>query len=226
MTTNKKFLVLATKNHPFYHKLKESDVIFYDLESHAPFEEKWSHYMECDLVLDFTVIEPEKKFELLKHLNIQFDFPIVSDLSTYWGELFLEKISGLRGAISLNFPSPTNCYEYYAIDERTNSGLTDFFELIGCEGLRVACPGVGFTYPRVISMIINEAYFSLEDQLARPKDIDTAMKFGVNYPMGPFEWAQKIGHKNILRLLEELYKVTGDPRYRPSQKLRLEANLI
>lgn len=226
MTTNRNFLVLATKNHPLYNTLKELDVEFYDLESHAPFEEKWSHYRECDLVLDFTVISPDKKLELLKHLNIQFDFPIVSDLTTYWGELFLEKVSGLRGAVSFNFPSPTNCYEYYAIDERTNDGLIDFFKMLDVEGLRVDSPGIGFTYPRVISMIINEAYFSLEDRLARPRDIDTAMKFGVNYPLGPFEWAKKIGHKNVLCLLEELYKVTGDPRYRPSQKLRLEANLI
>ncbi|WP_372654368.1 3-hydroxyacyl-CoA dehydrogenase family protein [Halobacteriovorax sp.] len=226
MTMNRKFLVLATKNHPLYSTLKNLDVEFYDLESHAPFEEKWSHYRECDLVLDFTVISPDKKLELLKHLNIQFDFPIVSDLTTYWGELFIEKVSGLRGAVSFNFPSPTNCYEYYAIDKTTNDGLEDFFKMLGVEGLRVDCPGIGFTYPRVISMIINEAYFALEDRMAKPKDIDTAMKFGVNYPLGPFEWAKKIGHRNILCLLEELYKVTGDPRYRPSQKLRLEANLI
>ncbi|OUR97853.1 hypothetical protein A9Q84_06550 [Halobacteriovorax marinus] len=225
MTTNKKFLVLATKNHPLYEKLKTLDVEFYDLDSVAPFEQNWSRDYECDLVLDFSILDADKKMTLLNNLNIQFDFPIVSDLSTYWGELFIEKISGLRGAVSLAFHSPNNCYEYYAIDEATKSGIEEFYKLLNFEGVQVSNPGIGFTYPRVISMVINEAFFSLEDKLARPRDIDTAMKFGVNYPLGPFEWVKKIGPKNILRLLETLYDVTRDQRYRPSQKLRLEANL-
>jgi len=224
MTTNKKFLVLATKNHPLYEKLKTLDVEFYDIDSLAPFEQNWSRDYECDLILDFSIIEADKKLTLLNNLSMQFNFPIVSDLSCYWGELFIEKVSGLRGAVSLAFHSPKNCYEYYAIDEATKRGIEDFYSLLDVDGVQVANPGIGFTYPRVISMVINEAYFSLEDKLARPKDIDTAMKFGVNYPMGPFEWACTIGQKNILMLLETLYDVTKDQRYRPSQKLKLEAN--
>lgn len=225
MTTNKKFLVLATKNHPLYEKLKSLDVEFYDLESLAPFKQNWSRDYECDLVLDFSIIEADKKLTLLNNLSIQFNFPIVSDLSCYWGKLFIEKVSGLRGAVSLAFHSPKNCYEYYAIDEATKNGIEEFYSLLNAKGIQVASPGIGFTYPRVISMIINEAYFSLEDKLARPKDIDTAMKYGVNYPMGPFDWANSIGHKNVLMLLETLLDVTRDQRYRPSQKLKLEAKI-
>jgi 3-hydroxybutyryl-CoA dehydrogenase len=208
-----------------YEKLKSLDVNFYDLESHAPFEEKWSHYHDFQFVFDFSITTPEKKLNLLNHLNIQFDFPIISDLTCFWGDQFIEKVSGLRGAVSLAFPSPKNCNEFWAIDEATKEGILEFYSLLGLEGVQVSTPGIGFTYPRVISMIINEAFFSLEDNLARPKDIDTAMKFGVNYPMGPFDWANLIGHKNVLMLLETLYHVTKDQRYRPSTKLRFEATI-
>ncbi|MBS4042510.1 MAG: hypothetical protein KGZ59_01715 [Chitinophagaceae bacterium] len=82
---------------------------------------------------------------------------------------------------------------------------------------------IGLVAPRAISMIINEAYFGLEDEISSKKDIDTAMKLGTNYPFGPFEWAEKIGLSNIANLLIELAKT--DTRYTPSTLLLKEAKL-
>lgn len=226
MTTNKKFLVLATKNHPMYEELEKLDVDFYDLESHAPFDEKWSHYHDYSAVFDFSITNSENKLKFLNKLNMEFNFPIVSDLTCYWGDHFIKSVSGIKGAVSLAFPSPKKCNEYYAENTEVKEAILGLYKLLNIKALQVDSPGIGFTYPRVIAMIINEAYFSIEDNLATPKDIDTAMKFGVNYPMGPFEWAKSIGEKNILMLLETLYDVTRDQRYRPSTKLRLEASTL
>jgi 3-hydroxybutyryl-CoA dehydrogenase len=79
----------------------------------------------------------------------------------------------------------------------------------------------GFISARVIAMIINEAYFALEDNVSSKAEIDTAMKLGTNYPFGPFEWASQIGIENVLRLLQKLYLT--DSRYKPSQLLITEA---
>jgi 3-hydroxybutyryl-CoA dehydrogenase len=79
----------------------------------------------------------------------------------------------------------------------------------------------GFIAASVIAMIINEAYFAVEDNVSSKAEIDTAMKLGTNYPFGPFEWASKIGNKNILALLQQLY--TTDSRYKPSELLIKEA---
>jgi 3-hydroxybutyryl-CoA dehydrogenase len=79
----------------------------------------------------------------------------------------------------------------------------------------------GFIAASVIAMIINEAYFGVEDNVSSKAEIDTAMKLGTNYPFGPFEWASKIGNKNILALLQQLY--TTDSRYKPSELLIKEA---
>ena len=72
----------------------------------------------------------------------------------------------------------------------------------------------GFVTARVVSMIINEAFFSLDEGVSTKKDIDTAMKLGTNYPYGPFEWAEKIGLQNITSLLNKLSAT--QPRYTPS----------
>ncbi len=80
----------------------------------------------------------------------------------------------------------------------------------------------GMVSARAVSMIINEAYFGIEDEISTKEQIDIAMKLGTNYPYGPFEWAEKIGIKNIAALLVELYKT--DERYKPSDLLLKEAN--
>ncbi|HEX5150651.1 MAG TPA: 3-hydroxyacyl-CoA dehydrogenase family protein [Parafilimonas sp.] len=62
----------------------------------------------------------------------------------------------------------------------------------------------GFIAARVIAMIINEAYYALEEKVSTKTQIDIAMKLGTNYPYGPFEWSKKIGLRNILFLLQRL----------------------
>jgi 3-hydroxybutyryl-CoA dehydrogenase len=75
----------------------------------------------------------------------------------------------------------------------------------------------GFVTARVICMIINEAYISLQEGVSTKQDIDKAMKLGTNYPYGPFEWSEKIGLQNIVSLLNTL--ATEQPRYTPSPLL-------
>lgn len=75
----------------------------------------------------------------------------------------------------------------------------------------------GFISARVVSMVINEAYFALEENISSKEDIDIAMKLGTNYPYGPFEWAKKIGLKNIKALLSRLAE--KEIRYQPAALL-------
>lgn len=78
----------------------------------------------------------------------------------------------------------------------------------------------GFVTARIISMIINEAYFTYGEEVSTKEEIDTAMKLGTNYPYGPFEWGRLIGLKNVYALLK---KLSGDnQRYAPAPLLEKE----
>jgi 3-hydroxybutyryl-CoA dehydrogenase len=81
---------------------------------------------------------------------------------------------------------------------------------------------VGLVTPRVICMIINEAYFTVQEKTATREDIDIAMKLGTNYPYGPFEWSKKIGIKNVFETLEAVYEDTKDERYKICPLLKKE----
>ena len=102
-----------------------------------------------------------------------------------------------------------------------NEAVETIFEAMGIK-INFVKDEPGFISARVIAMIINEAYFALEDNVSSKVEIDTAMKLGTNYPFGPFEWALQIGTGNILALLQKLYLT--DSRYKPSQLLITEAS--
>ena len=72
----------------------------------------------------------------------------------------------------------------------------------------------------VLELGSNDAYIVLDDA-----DIDNAVRLGLNYPHGPLAWGDALGSKRVLCILERIYALTGDPRYRPSLWLRRRATL-
>ncbi len=95
----------------------------------------------------------------------------------------------------------------------------DLFRTVGLEPV-VVPDAPGLVFPRILCMIINEAAFALMEGVASAEDIDTAMKLGTNYPLGPLEWADRIGLDQILAVLEGLQAEYGDDRYRAAPLLR------
>jgi 3-hydroxybutyryl-CoA dehydrogenase len=71
----------------------------------------------------------------------------------------------------------------------------------------------GMIAPRILATIINEAIYTLHAGIASGKDIDTAMRLGTNYPLGPIEWGSAIGGIEINRVLKSMEE--SDKRYAP-----------
>lgn len=172
---------------------------------------------DCDYVVDLSVCNTFEKLALIEMLNDITKSKLIVDTSTSWGDKITLN-DHVLGCLAVCFYSPKNTYETTIIDDVLLKKLS---EDLAVNFKTVSSAGICFTYPRTVSMIINEAFFSLEDEIATPEDIDTAMKFGVNYPLGPFEWSEKIGKEIVQNVLDDLYGITGDPRYRASIKLQL-----
>jgi len=94
-----------------------------------------------------------------------------------------------------------------------------FFGKLGLE-TAVVPDGPGLIFPRILCMIINEAAFALMEGVASAGDIDTAMRLGTNYPLGPLEWADRIGLDQVIAVLEALQVEFGEDKYRPAPLLR------
>jgi 3-hydroxybutyryl-CoA dehydrogenase len=94
-----------------------------------------------------------------------------------------------------------------------------FWHTLGYEALQVA-DGPGLVRARVVCCLINEAACALMEGVADVADIDQAMKLGANYPLGPLEWADRVGLDMVLGVMTGLFQEWGDDRYRPCPLLR------
>ncbi len=102
--------------------------------------------------------------------------------------------------------------------QRFNSiGIT-----LGYEKMQWVKPRTGLVTARVLCMIINEAYNTVQEGTANKHDINIAMKLGTNYPKGPFEYVELFGIDLIYKQLESLFEDTKEERYKICSLLKSE----
>jgi 3-hydroxybutyryl-CoA dehydrogenase len=188
---------------------------------------EWQQGSHLDFVVETTNVNmEEKKKNLLKIENIISEKTLI--LSTCL------RITATEAASWLKHPERLVGFAAFSTWEETNlieiapALQTDFdyvikakniFQMMGKE-VEVVEDGVGCVFPRILSLIINEAAFALTEKIATPEHIDKAMKKGTNYPMGPLAWADHVGIDEIYAVLSGLYKEMGEERYRPAPMLR------
>ena len=216
MNINKNILVILEPNHPHFSLISKK------FES-KNISEALSSYQTYDLVIDLTILSTKKKLAFLRELTRTTRAPIISEMTCCFQEKIFSSQNQVIASLSTFFHSPTNSFEFYIAPhinkseiECTQDIIHQFYSKLNFKAIETSFIDFTFTLPRIVSQIINEAYFSLEENLASKEGIDQAMINGVNYPIGPLTWAKKSGIKNILTILEELYKYTKDNRYRPS----------
>ena len=90
-----------------------------------------------------------------------------------------------------------------------------FCEAVGKTPITVV-DSPGFVVNRILFPMINEAVQALAEGVASADDIDTGMKLGANFPMGPLALADLVGLDTTRAILETLERDLGDAKYRPS----------
>lgn len=190
-------------------------------------DEQWRDIKKDGIKADCIRIHDENVFTeyadalLILNEGASFDFRsttkpvfinlVCSTLSTMQLPQNVLRINGWNSFLSRN---------KWEIAGLVNEPIKDIILSLGKVPIVVA-DQEGFVSARIISMIINEAYFALGENISTKDEIDIAMKLGTNYPYGPFEWASIIGVQRIFSLLEKLS--TCNKRYLPAPLLIKEA---
>jgi 3-hydroxybutyryl-CoA dehydrogenase len=106
--------------------------------------------------------------------------------------------------------------------ERWRHHAPNWLRLAGWQPQIVADPA-GLIVARTIAMLINEAADAVQQGVCTPEGADAAMRLGVNYPAGPFEWLAHWNAKAIVQLLDNLSQHYRGERYRASTYLKQRA---
>ena len=89
----------------------------------------------------------------------------------------------------------------------------------GKKALRLADRPGGLVL-RTWAQLANAAADALRDRVASRADLDAALVFGVNYPIGPLAWAEALGAAKLVAVLDAIARETGEAMYAPGEVLR------
>ena len=182
---------------------------------------------ECDLVVEAAIENMKIKKEIFAELDKICKPETI--LASNTSSLSITEVASATGrpekVIGMHFFNPAPVMKLVEIirgmatSQETFDAVKELSLEIGKEPVEVA-EAPGFVVNRILIPMINEASFILQEGIASVEDIDTAMKFGANHPMGPLALGDLIGLDVCLAIMDVLYNETGDTKYRASSTLR------
>jgi 3-hydroxybutyryl-CoA dehydrogenase len=180
-----------------------------------------------DLIIEAVDEDYDLKVKIFSHLDkkAKKDCIFVSNTSTLSLTKIAETTSRPDKMIGLHFLNPVPKIPVVEVvkclhtSNETTAKVKAFISQIGKTPVEVY-EYPGFVTTRAIVPLLNEAMHILLEGVATAKDIDTAMKLGYNFQMGPLEMADSMGLDEVLTWMETLWKTLGEPRYRACPILR------
>ena len=176
----------------------------------------------CDLVIEAATENIELKLKIFKEID-EFA-PSNCILATNTSSISITKIASVTKrpsqVIGMHFMNPVPVMKLvevingYATDKKVTKTIISLSTLIG----KIPCEVndyPGFIANRILMPMINEAIYSLYENVAGVEEIDTVMKLGMAHPMGPLQLADFIGLDVCHSILKVLFDGFGNPKYSP-----------
>ena len=195
--------------------------------SNLTLAQNYNNFKELDLVVEAATENKKIKFAIFKALDEATSDDCI--LASNTSSISLTEIAAVTSkpekVVGMHFMNPVPIMKLVELikglqtSDETYNAVKEAAEKMGkITVLSQDYPG--FIVNRILMPMINEATYALMEGLASVEDIDAAMKFGTNQPMGPLTLADFIGLDTCLSILEVLHDGLGNPKYAPSPLLK------
>lgn len=182
---------------------------------------------DCDLVVEAAIENMKIKKEIFAELDSICKPETI--LASNTSSLSITEVASATKrsdkVIGMHFFNPAPVMKLVEVirgaqtSQETFEAVKSASEAIGKSPVEVA-EAPGFVVNRILIPMINEAVGIYAEGIASVEDIDTAMKYGANHPMGPLALGDLIGLDVCLAIMDVLYNETGDSKYRAHTLLR------
>jgi len=177
---------------------------------------------QADLIVEAATENLELKLKIFKDLDA-FAKP-EAILASNTSSISITQIASVTGrgdkVIGMHFMNPVPVMKLvevirgYATSDATTESVMELSKKLAKVPVEVN-DYPGFIANRILMPMINEAIYSLYENVAGVEEIDTVMKLGMAHPMGPLQLADFIGLDVCLAILRVLQDGFGHPKYAP-----------
>ncbi len=191
------------------------------------FVENMDTIADADLVIEAATENPELKFKIFKEIDEKASEGVI--LATNTSSISITKIAAATSrpekVIGMHFMNPVPLMKLVevirgiATTDKVTEEIVEICKVMGKTPVE-ANDSPGFISNRILCPMINEAVFTLQENVGTPEAIDEVMKLGMNHPMGPLALADLIGLDVVLFVMEVLQRDLGEDKYRPAYLLR------
>ncbi|MCB1270913.1 MAG: 3-hydroxybutyryl-CoA dehydrogenase [Microthrixaceae bacterium] len=183
--------------------------------------------VDCDLVIESVVEDLEVKLPLFSELDsiCKPEAILATNTSTLPVIEMAVATNRPEQVCGVHFFNPAPMMSLVEViapltaSEETITAAVSFAEACGKSPVRVK-DRAGFIVNALLFPYLNNAARMLENGTASAEDIDTAMKGGCNFPMGPLALLDLVGLDTSLSILDALYEEFRDPNYAAVPSLR------
>jgi 3-hydroxybutyryl-CoA dehydrogenase len=193
---------------------------------HLVLTTKYADLVHCDIVIEAAAEDITIKKEIFQELSAACGPSTIfaTNSSSLSIDDLAKETEKPEMCIGMHFFNPVHRMDLVEIitgvstSEATKETITNLVTRLNKKPILVK-NSPGYIVNRLLLPQINEAIHLLESGIATKEDIDSAVKLGLNHPMGPFELADFIGLDICLSILEELSLSLKNDYYKPSRKL-------